>query len=97
MSPLRIVGFGLVGFACLFGVANAWYWLIDAASGGISLYDIWNRFAPASLNVVESFIVRYVWATLWSGMFIILAQPAWIVLGIVGLLCIGLGRKKLEE
>ena len=49
-------------------------------------------FLPASLNWLQ----RYLWTTLWNGIYIILVQPAWLVVGIIGLLCIGLGRKHVE-
>ena len=92
MSPLRIVGFVLVSVAALFGFANIWY-AMTGTGGGLSLYDVWYKFLPASLNLVQ----RYVWTGLWNGLLIILIQPAWMVVGILGLLCIGLGRRKVEE
>lgn len=91
MSPLRIAGFALVAIACLFAFASLYYAMIGV-SGGLSLYDVWNKFLPASLNWLQ----RYLWSTLWNGLYIILVQPAWIVVGIIGLLCIGLGRKHVE-
>ena len=91
MSPLRIAGFVLVAIACLFAVANIWYWLIDEGNG-LSLYDVWLKFAPSSLTFVQ----RYIWATLWNFLVIGLAQPAWMVVGVIGLLCIGLGRRRVE-
>jgi hypothetical protein len=39
---------------------------------------------------------RYLWSGLWNGFYIILVQPAWVVVGVVGLLCIGLGRRRVE-
>ena len=36
------------------------------------------------------------WTSLWNGLYIILVQPAWVVVGIIGLLCIGLGKKHVE-
>jgi hypothetical protein len=36
------------------------------------------------------------WTNLWNGLYIILIQPAWVVVGIIGLLCIGLGKKTVE-
>ncbi|HET6161535.1 MAG TPA: hypothetical protein VFE34_24550 [Dongiaceae bacterium] len=92
MSPLRIAGFALVGVSILFMIANIWYWLIGVG-GGLSLYDVWLKFGPSSLNMAQ----RYMWSGLWNGLQVVLSQPAWIVVGIVGLLCIGLGGKKVEE
>lgn len=97
MSPVRIAGFAFIGMACLFGVANIWYWMIDASGGGISLYDVWFKFAPGTLHFVQTFIQKYIWSALWSGINVILVQPAWLVFGIVGALLIGLGGRRVEE
>src|SRR5690349_1330899 len=97
MSPVRIAGFALIGFACLFGVANIWYWMIDASGGGISLYDVWYKFSSGSLHFIQTTIQTYIWEALWNGIYIILLQPAWLVLGILGVILIGLGGRKVEE
>jgi hypothetical protein len=91
MSPLRIAGFALIAIACLFAFASIYYAMIGV-SGGLSLYDVWYKFLPASVNWLQ----RYMWTSLWNGLYIILVQPAWVVVGIIGLLCIGLGKKHVE-
>ena len=91
MSPLRIAGFTLVAIACVFAFASVYYAMIGVG-GGLSLYDVWNKFLPASLNWMQ----RSLWSTLWNGLYIILVQPAWVVVGVIGLLCIGLGRRRVE-
>ena len=91
MSPLRIAGFTLVAIACVFAFASVYYAMIGVG-GGLSLYDVWNKFLPASLNWMQ----RYLWSTLWNGLYIILIQPAWVVVGVIGLLCIGLGQRRVE-
>jgi hypothetical protein len=91
MSPLRIAGFALVAVACLFAFASVYYAMIGVG-GGLSLYDVWYKFLPASVNWLQ----RYLWTSLWNGLYIILVQPAWVVVGIIGLLCIGLGKKHVE-
>ncbi|WP_119301610.1 hypothetical protein [Dongia deserti] len=91
MSPLRIAGFILIAMAVLFAAASLWYAVIDGNSH-LSLYDVWYKFLPASLNWVQ----RSVWSGLWNGIYTILIMPAWAVVGVVGLICIGLGRKRVE-
>ncbi len=91
MSPLRIAGFVLIGFAALFAFGSLWYAVMDVGEG-LSLYDVWQKFLPASLNWVQ----RSLSASLWNGIYIILIMPAWAVVGVIGLLCIGLGRKRHE-
>jgi hypothetical protein len=91
MSPLRIVGFVLIAAAVLFAIASIWYSVLGISSG-LSLYDVCYKFLPAGLNWLQ----RYLWAGLWNGIYIILIQPAWMVVGIIGLLCVGLGRRRVE-
>jgi sterol desaturase/sphingolipid hydroxylase (fatty acid hydroxylase superfamily) len=91
MSPLRIAGFVLLGFAALFAFGSLWYAVMDVGEG-LSLYDVWQKFLPASLNWVQ----RSLSASLWNGIHVILIMPAWAVVGVIGLLCIGLGRKRHE-
>jgi hypothetical protein len=91
MSPLRIVGFVLIAAAVLFAITSIWYSVIGRSTG-LSLYDVWYKFLPASLNLLQ----RYLWAGLWNGIYVILIQPAWMVVGIIGLLCVGLGRRRVE-
>jgi hypothetical protein len=92
MSPLRIAGFVLVALAGLFGFDNIYYAMTGKGSGSLSLYDVWYKFGPGSLNLLQ----QYLWSGLWNGIYIILARPAWVVVGILGLLFIGLGRKRVE-
>jgi hypothetical protein len=92
MSPLRITGFVLIAAAVLFAAASLWFAVVGGDSH-LSLYDVWLKFLPGSLNWVQ----RTVWAGLWTGVYTIISLPAWAVVGIIGLICVGLGRKKVEE
>jgi hypothetical protein len=91
MSPLRIAGFILIAAAVLFAVASLWYRMTGIGEG-LSMYDVWQKFLPASLNWVQ----RSVWSTLWNGLYTILVMPAWVVVGIIGMICVGLGRRRVE-
>ncbi|MEZ5833428.1 MAG: hypothetical protein R3D05_19830 [Dongiaceae bacterium] len=91
MSPLRIAGFVLIAAACLFAFASLFYRMTGQAPG-LSLYDVWFKFLPASLNWVQ----RSIWTSLWNGLYTILIMPAWMVVGVIGLICIGLGKKRVE-
>jgi hypothetical protein len=91
MSPLRIAGFVFIAVAVLFAIGHAWYAFLGH-SGGLSLYDVWYKFLPASLNWMQ----RYLWTTLWNGFYIILVMPAWLVMGVIGVILIGLGRRQVE-
>jgi hypothetical protein len=93
MSPLRMVGLGLLAVALLFGAANIWYFIIDAPGGGISGYDLWAKISLGSLQVLQHIIEQYIWAPIWQGLYLVLLQPAWIIIGAIGVVCFGLGRK----
>jgi hypothetical protein len=96
MSPVRIAGFVLVGFAVLFLVGNLYFLMMDAPGGGVSLYDLWSKISPGSLDFCRYIVERYVWAPLWQGISVLLAQSAWLIFGIVGLILIGLGKGNVE-
>ena len=96
MSPVRIAGFVLVGFAVLFLVGNLYFMMMDVPGGGVSIYDLWAKVSLASLEFCRYIVERYIWAPLWQGISILLAQSAWLVFGILGLILIGLGRKDVE-
>jgi hypothetical protein len=96
MSPVRIAGFALVGFAVLFLVGNLYFMMVDAPGGGVSLYDLWTKISPSSLEFVRYIVERYIWAPLWQGISVLLAQSAWLIFGILGLILIGMGRKEIE-
>ncbi len=91
MSPLRITGFVLIAAAVLFAAASLFYAVVGVDES-MSLYAVWQKFLPASLNWVQ----RSVWSALWNGLHTILVMPAWAVTGVIGLICIGLGRKRVE-
>jgi hypothetical protein len=91
MSPLRIAGFVLIAMSALFGIAAIYYEVIGESSH-LSMYDVWYKFLPASLNWVQ----RTVWGGLWTGLYTILIMPAWAVSAVAGVICIGLGRKQVE-
>src|ERR1044072_6184636 len=69
MSPLRIAGFALGAVAFLFAFASIYYAMMGVVDG-LSLYDVWNKSRPASLNWLQ----RYLWTSLWNGFYIILVQ-----------------------
>jgi hypothetical protein len=96
MSPLRIAGFALVGIAVLFLVGNLYFWMMDAPGGGITVYDLWAKVSFRSLEFCRYVVERYIWAPLWQGVSVLLAQSAWLVFGVIGLVLVGLGRKNLD-
>jgi hypothetical protein len=96
MSPVRIAGFVLVGFAVLFLVGNLYFMMMDVPGGGVSIHDLWAKVSLSSLEFCRYIVEHYIWPPLWQGISILLAQSAWLVFGILGLILIGLGRKDVE-
>ena len=46
--------------------------------------EVWYHVAPASLNVTQAFIQRYLWPPLWSdGIVHLLHVPGWITFTIL--------------
>ena len=95
MSPVRIAGFILVGFAVLFLVGNIYFMLMELGDG-VSIYDLWIKISPGSLDFLRYIVERYIWAPLWQGFSVLLAQSAWLVFGLLGLILIGLGKGNVE-
>lgn len=99
MRIARNIGWVLLGLALmLFG-----HELLNALEGDeyrlIALGELWFRLDQAlgtgSINVTQAFIQRYVWAWLWEGIIQpILLAPAWLILGIPGLLLAYLCRHR---
>lgn len=60
-----------------------------------SLVEHWQGLFPGSLEIVKQFIVRRVSPALWDGgMLKVLRMPAWLVIGVLGLLLAWIGRKR---
>jgi hypothetical protein len=54
----------------------------------------WDALHPTSLQMLRSAAERHGAAWLWPPVQVVLEQPAWLVLGIIGAILILLGRKK---
>jgi hypothetical protein len=51
------------------------------------LWAYWYVFSPSSLNFIQDIIQRYLFPELWDPVIVtILLCPAWVVLGVPGLL-----------
>ena len=60
-----------------------------------SLVEHWQGLFPGSLEIVKQFIVRRVSPALWDGGILkVLRMPAWLVIGVLGLLLAWIGRKR---
>lgn len=96
MSPVRIAGLILVGFAVLFAFGNLYFAVMDTPGGGVTMYDLWAKVSLGSLEFCRYIVERYLWPPLWQGISVLLAQSAWLVFGVVGLILVGLGKGSIE-
>jgi hypothetical protein len=56
---------------------------------------LWDLINAASLAKLKPLIIPYAGGVLWDpGMVTFLTAPSWAVLGVVGIICLLLGRKK---
>jgi hypothetical protein len=60
-----------------------------------SVRALWDLINAASLAKLRPLIIPYAGGVLWDpGMVTFLTAPSWAVLGVVGIICLLLGRKK---
>ena len=60
-----------------------------------SVRTLWELINAASLDKLKPLIIPYAGGVLWDpGMVTFLSAPSWAVLGVVGIICLLLGRKK---
>ena len=60
-----------------------------------SVRTLWDLINAASLAKLKPLIAPYAGGVLWDpGMVTFLTAPSWAVLGVVGIICLLLGRKK---
>ena len=59
---------------------------------------LWYSLNPASLNLVQAVVERYIWEPLWDPILLsVLQVPAALVFGVLGLVLIGLGFLRLPQ
>ena len=60
-----------------------------------SVRTLWELINAASLDKLKPLMIPYAGGVLWDpGMVTFLTAPSWAVLGVVGIICLLLGRKK---
>lgn len=99
MSISRILGLSLLAIATF----TLGYDILKAVAdpGGFSLSSLgglWGKVNGASLNLVQAIVQRYLHPVLWDPILVnILLLPAFLVLGVPGLLVFLLGRKRQPD
>ena len=60
-----------------------------------SVRTLWDLINAGSLARLKPMIAPYAGGVFWDpGMLTVLASPSWVALGIIGILCLLLGRRK---
>lgn len=92
---LRVIG--------LFSLAAAFILVIYDGTKSIagnqvyltSVNDLWALLSPASLAAMQPLLSPYANGVLWDPVALaFLGAPSWAVLGLLGILCILLGRRR---
>jgi hypothetical protein len=87
MMVLRLIGWLLLGAALLCAGGEALASLQAGQWAPTAAGELWFRLDPSSLNLSQAVIQRYVAPWLWDPAIVtVLLAPAWVVLGLPGLL-----------
>ena len=92
----RFLGLWILAAAFIFLIYDGTKSIADQASFFITkTSDVWRALHQTSLDQVQPFLTEQVGDWAWTSVAApILEQPAWLVLGIIGILFILLGRRK---
>lgn len=90
-------GFGLgvilLVIAASIGVAQILALLVGTAAAPVSLASMWAAMAPDSFAGFQGLVEGSAGSVAWASIHWLLALPAWIPLGVIGILLL-LGRRR---
>ncbi|HMR33929.1 MAG TPA: hypothetical protein PKA13_21725 [Geminicoccaceae bacterium] len=87
------LGVALLVLAASFGVAQLLALLAGTAATPVSLASVWAGLDPGSLAGFQALVEGSLGGVAWTGLRWLLALPAWIPLGLLGILLL-LGRRR---
>ncbi len=98
MIVFRWIGWILIALA----IAAAGHEVIASISGGgyrpFAFGELWYIIHRASLNLVQAVVQRYISPWLWDAVIAtILLWPAWLVMGVPGLVIAWAARRRRER
>ncbi|HYB08678.1 MAG TPA: hypothetical protein VEJ16_03300 [Alphaproteobacteria bacterium] len=94
----RILGWLLILCAFLVVAMEAYAWLDQGTYHIMATGELWYRESPNSLNLVQAVVQRYIAAFLWDyGIRPVLLMPAWLVLGVLGILFLLIFRSRTRR
>jgi len=57
--------------------------------------ELWYQLSPDTLNMLQAGIQRRVWPALWDSVIVnLLLLPAWVILGVLGILLVLMFRRR---
>jgi hypothetical protein len=89
-----VLGVVLLVVAAALGVARLIAWLMAARAGDVTLGSIWAGVSANSLVGLQAFVEGSLSPALWPPILWALLLPAWLVLGCLGLILLGLCRRR---
>jgi hypothetical protein len=91
----RILGWLLIVAAVLVAANEAYAWLDQGSYHVTAAGELWYELDRGSLNLMQAIVQRYVAPVLWDdGIRPLLLLPAWLVLGVPGVLLVALCRRR---
>lgn len=92
----RFVGLWILAAAFIFLIYDGTKSIADRTSFFVTkASDVWSAIHQSSLAALQPLIERHAGGWLWDPVVLTaLHQPAWLVLGLIGVVLILIGRKK---
>ena len=91
----RLLGLALLILAIAFLVRDLYHRLDSGLFEPVPLGQYWYGWSPGTLNLTQAVVQRYVWPPLWDSFLQpLLELPAFLPLGIAGLLLLLLTRRR---
>jgi hypothetical protein len=94
----RFLGWLLILGALLVVGHEVYAWLDQGHYKITAAGQLWYDLSPGSINLVQAVIQRYLLPSLWDHVLLpVLLVPAWLVLGLPGILLVILCRKRAKR
>jgi hypothetical protein len=88
------IGIALVVFAAATAFAQLLSWVLGASAATVNIGSLWAGIHARSLFGFQGFVENRLSSTLWPSILWVLLLPAWVSLGVLGLLLLPLGRRR---
>jgi hypothetical protein len=94
----RIFGWIFILAAAAAAAAQLIMWYFLEKDGTVTIGSLWFALHSPSLNLSQAVVQRYIAVWLWDPVIIaVLTAPAWLVLGLAGVVILLLKRLRLRR